>query len=172
MMNFYMYYNQKEKLANSEIMTALMEFRNIRFDDEKVKEKIKPILHIIKKTPRHAYMYARYVMNGRWPEAEPYIIPDAYYAYVYTDTVIKERWPEAEHVIMRSAGVAYTYAKNIIGGRWSEAEPYIMKVPRHAYFYARDVIKGRWLEAEPTILKGDSVFGKSTWKEYCTVFGI
>jgi hypothetical protein len=45
-----------------------------------------------------AYWYARDVIKGRWPEAEPVIRSDPEWAYRYALNVIKGRWPEAEPV--------------------------------------------------------------------------
>ena len=73
------------------------------------------------------YRYARYIVRGRWPEAELYIKKDPYWAYFY--------------------------AKDIIGGKWPEAEPYIKKNPEWAYCYALNVIRGRWIEAESCITR-------------------
>jgi hypothetical protein len=82
-----------------------------------------------------AYWYARNVIQGRWPEAEPVIMgnPDA--AYQYAQDVIQGRWPEAEPVIMGNPDAAYWYARDVIQGRWPEAEPVIMSNPDAAYQY-------------------------------------
>ena len=69
------------------------------------------------------YYYARDVIKGRWPEAEPHIMTDPRWAYRYALDVIKGRWPEAESIIMTDSEWAAEYAKNIIKGRWLEAEP-------------------------------------------------
>jgi hypothetical protein len=76
------------------------------------------------KSPEYAFIYAREILatdpqwtsqpgheNGRWPEAEPYIMKDPY--------------------------DAYRYAKDIIGGRWPEAEPYIKRSPDDWWKYNR-----------------------------------
>jgi hypothetical protein len=106
----------------------------------------------IKHDPGRAYLYARDVINGRWPEVESYI-KDSKYAYYYAVYVIKGRWPEAEPYIIRDHEWAYLYARDVIKGRWLEAEQYIMQDPENAYDYARYVIKGRWPEAEPYIIR-------------------
>ena len=111
-------------------------------------------LNIVNQDPITAYVYARNVMKGRWPEAEPYIMKHPITAYLYARDVMKGRWPEAEPYIMTDPYAAYLYANDVMEGkRWPEAEPYIMKYPTSAYPYARDVIKGRWPEAEPYIMK-------------------
>ena len=71
--------------------------------------------------------------------------------YHYARDIIKGRWPEAEPIIMKNPRYVWAYAYNVIQGRWPEAEPYIMKDPEWAYRYAHDVIRDRWIEAEPYI---------------------
>ena len=62
----------------------------------------------LKKWPYHAYIIAKEIKKGRWPEAEPYIKNDARWAYFYARDIIKGRWPEADSVIMNSRwAVAY-----------------------------------------------------------------
>jgi len=108
----------------------------------------------ILKDPMKAYEYAKNVIRGRWPKAEPIILKNERTAYLYAKDVIKGRWPEAESLLLENdSGRLSEYATNVIRGRWPEAEPYIMKHPYAAYAYARDVIKGRWPEAEPYIMK-------------------
>lgn len=57
------------------------------------------IRHIIERSSEYASYYARYIIKGRWPEAEPNI--------------------------MKNPKGAYAYARYVIGRRWKEAEPYI-----------------------------------------------
>jgi hypothetical protein len=103
--------------------------------------------------PQAAYMYAKKVIKGRWPEAEPSIIKDASAAGSYAMDVIGDRWLEAEPKIIKdgSSYLALNYAKKSIKGRWPEAEPKIMQIPMAAIRYAKEVIGGRWPEAEPII---------------------
>ena len=75
--------------------------------------------------PESAFSYASLILKGRWFEAEPYIMQDAYYAYHYARCIIKSRWLEAEPVIMRSGRWAYMYALIILERRWLEAEDFI-----------------------------------------------
>jgi hypothetical protein len=103
--------------------------------------------------PEWVCRYAFYVINRRWPEAEPFIMKDPYWAFCYARDVIKGRWPEAEPFIMVDPKLASFYARDIIKGRWPEAEPLIMKDPEWAYSYAYNAIKGRWPEAEPIIMR-------------------
>jgi len=112
----------------------------------------KLILDKYKNSPRDLFRYARDMISGRWPEAEPIIMTDLLYAYYYSRDIIRGRWSEAEPIIMSSSEYAYLYALYIIKGRWPEAEPTIMTNPHYAYRYARYMIEGRWLEAEPIIM--------------------
>ena len=59
--------------------------------------------------------YARDVIQGRWPEAEPYIKKDPHYACYYAQYIIKGRWPEAEPFIKTNPKYASNYAKEVIG---------------------------------------------------------
>ena len=109
---------------------------------------------IIKKDPHWAAYYAKYIIKGRWIEAEEeYIKKDSRSAYYYAIHVIKGRWLEAEEYIKKDPIYAYWYAENIIKGRWIEAEEIIKNDPESAYNYAIHVIKGRWIEAEEIIKK-------------------
>jgi len=146
-----------------------------RKDDYKPKSTAKSDLRrpedepAIMQNPGKAYHYAKDVIKGRWPEAEPYIIQGAKSIIQsgksmsdsigisilvgYARDVIGGRWPEAEPVIMKNPEYAYQYARDVIEGRWPEAEPYIRQDPVWALFYAQKVIGGRWPEAEPEIMK-------------------
>ncbi|HUW49376.1 MAG TPA: hypothetical protein VMW36_11590, partial [Patescibacteria group bacterium] len=46
-----------------------------------------------------AYLYARYIIKGRWEEAEPVIASDPYQAYWYAKRIIKGKFKEAEKTI-------------------------------------------------------------------------
>ena len=59
-------------------------------------------LILAKRNVKYAYGYALNVIQGRWPEAEPYIMKDPEMAYYYALNVIKDRWPEAEPYILKS----------------------------------------------------------------------
>jgi len=88
---------------------------------------------------RNFYLYTSNVIEGRWPEAEPYIMLDPLLAYSYAYDVIQGRWPEAEPYIMKNPQYAYRYALFIIGDKWPEAEPYIMLDPQYYRFYKANV---------------------------------
>jgi len=104
--------------------------------------------------PSDLYLYAREVIKGRWPEAEPIIVGySASFARLYAANILKRRWPEAEDIIAKTPMVALRYIKDFIGGRWPKAEPYIIKEPECASQYAKEIIQGRWPEAEPIMIK-------------------
>jgi len=72
----------------------------------------KLLLEKYKNSPQDLYCYARDMICGRWPEAEPTIMTDPYYAYRYACKVIKGRWLEAEPIIMTSPEDAYYYSRS------------------------------------------------------------
>lgn len=131
MINFYNYYNDRLDCHDeySQLLTHL--------DSSSYREQVDwtPILHIIKRIPKHAYFYAREIIKGRWLEAEPVIMKDMFYNSYYAADIIKGRWIEAEPYIIKDPFYAYRYARNIIKGQWIEAEPYIMESAGwwHAY---------------------------------------
>jgi len=63
------------------------------------------------------------IIGVRIPRLEPLIARSAKCAYDYARYVIKGRWAEAESVIAMDAECAYYYAHDVIKGRWAEAEP-------------------------------------------------
>lgn len=124
-----------------------------------------PIDKAILKNSESAFYFAFDVINGRWPEAEPYIMKNPEWAYNYANDVIGGRWPEAEPIIMNDRRWAYWYALNIDNSKWPEVEPMIIRDPEFAYRYARDVIKRRWPEAEQYI-KQDHTWNYMWWNKY------
>lgn len=55
--------------------------------------------------PLRAYGYARWVIEGRWEEAEPIILTDAEATYYYWNTCLGDDlwpWPEAEPILAKS----------------------------------------------------------------------
>lgn len=137
MINFYEYH--KVKLDDYDLYAkSFIEFDNYIADLTLVTPSeypvddldFTPILHIIRRCPVFAYLYARGFKKGRWLECEPYML--------------------------KSAATALDYARWVMGSRWLEAEPYIMEDPFCACMYAKYVIRDRWLEAEE-IIKTDEV---------------
>jgi hypothetical protein len=121
MINFYRFYNKTglDKQEYSLLIEKLL--------DEKYTNEMSIIEPIIKKSPRHTYNYAKYIIRGRWIDGELGIMQSPSWAYLYALKVIKGRWPEAEPVIMTGLHWAYRYAIDIIKGRWKEAEDIILK---------------------------------------------
>lgn len=128
---------------------------------------VKKIKHIIKREPEQAYYYARYIIKGRWPEAEPIILTHNESAYYYAYHVVQGKWPEFEQTILTNPHMIYRYCDLVTKERWVEAEPYIMKDPFHAYRYAKYIMKERWLEAEQYIQRN-----KQFWRAYCGNFDV
>jgi len=111
---------------------------------------------IIKTVPHWAYLYTRFLLRGdRWPEAEKTILTDPTAAGEYADYVLYDRWPEAESIIATDAEASASYAENVLDGRFKMGEHTIMKEPDIARSYARNIIGGRWPEAEIWIKEDD-----------------
>lgn len=158
MLNVYDFYEQPKELNRTDIMHGMTTLRQMVMGELESldKDSLNIELPLIKRVPKFAELYARYILKSRWDD------------------------PVAEQVIMKNPEAAYYYAlftlendpKWIIQtghehGRWPEAEPYIMKSPIEAFWYARDILKQRWYEAEPYI-KETSIIKK--W--YCERFNI
>lgn len=169
MLNLYDKFDKPETLPgyDGEYHTKMV-FKMLNESPERLSSEDKKLLarntDVIIKDPKAIYMYADYVIQGRWEEGEPYIMKNTKWAVAYARGVIKGRFEAAEPYIMKDAAKAFLYASNIFQGRWEEAEPYIMKDPESAFFYARNVLghdpnwvsiagheRGRWPEAEPYI---------------------
>jgi len=113
---------------------------------------------IIMQDAQHAYYYAKYVLKGRWSEAEQTIMQDSYYAYCYAVDIVKGRWSEAEPTIMHDGHYAYLYARDIIKGRWPEAEEIIAHNPERIALYAREYFN------EPVVTKDE--VSDLLWTQY------
>lgn len=117
-----------------------------------------------KKAAKRAFEYAKDVIQGRWPDAEPIIAKKPATALKYAQIIIKGRFPEAESVIAQDAGDAYIYARDVIKGRFPEAESTIAQDLYWALNYATSVIKGRFPEAEPAFAR-NRVYAQSYAKD-------
>lgn len=90
MINFYSFYN-KTGLDNQHYAPLIDQLLAEEFNKE-----LEPIEHIIKTHSYYSYMYAKYVIKGRWISAEYIIMKDPWAAFSYAQHVMKERWLEAE----------------------------------------------------------------------------
>jgi hypothetical protein len=133
MLNVFNYYDNPKDLNKSELINKLELLKNITelSQENGAKEKLAPVLYIIKKSARISYLYARYILKERWIEVEPIICKDSWYSYMY--------------------------AKHVINGPWKECEPAIMKDPESIFYYTKYILKHRWIEAEP-IIKHDNIW--------------
>ncbi len=96
-------------------------------------------LKIIASDPDYAYLYARDVINGRFPEGEKAIASDPDYAYLYARDAVKGRFPAGEKAFASDPYYAYLYTKHIIKGRWPEGEKAIASSPWYSKLY-QDVL--------------------------------
>jgi len=67
-------------------------------------------------TPQEAYRKAR-KLEKRIPELEPVILKDTYYSFIYALYVIGGRWELGEPIISKDAYWSYCYAKYVIKGK-------------------------------------------------------
>jgi hypothetical protein len=155
MLNLYKYYDSPEslplydRLAHTMRVAAIHNSGSIKLRDLD-KGDLEALMPIISRTPWLANKYAREVLHGRWPEAEPIIMKVPNVAYSYVKTILAEdpEWPYPN-------------------GKWPDAEPYIMKNPFSAVLYAKHVLKHRWKEAEP-VIKTDEYH----WHDYIRYFEV
>lgn len=113
MINFYKFYN-KRGLDSEHYIPLIQHIINLPKIVHKISHieighrfkdiNFKPGENIIKKSPQTAYYYARFILNGRFIEAEPYLMKDLYYAFYYAQDILKCRWPEAESMIKEHPG--------------------------------------------------------------------
>lgn len=125
MINFYNYYTHNELNSQSDYADGLVSIRAMNTSND-----YSNVIHIIKRDPYYASIYAIHLLKCRWPEAEPSIMKNAFCAHSYALRIIRGRWLEAESTIMQTPRVAYYYAKQVIQGRWKEAELHISKSER------------------------------------------
>lgn len=85
-------------------------------------------------TPQAMARYAREVIKGPWPEAEPTIIEDPATAYFYASGTSMRRYPpDLEKKLAKvfcatnSPTWATLYAFHVVKGRWKEIEPYLAR---------------------------------------------
>ena len=69
---------------DKQLIEGLLEFEPVMNMDMSIKDALK--------SPGAAYRYAKFVINGRFPEAEPMIAQDPEFAYYYACDVIKGPW--------------------------------------------------------------------------------
>lgn len=106
-------------------------------------------------TPKAAWQkISRLRKKRRIPELESLILLDPNASYNYAKTIINGRWPAAEPIILEqgSAKILFYYARHVMNSRWKEAEEKILKDSKYILEYTKDVIGGRWPEAEETLI--------------------
>ena len=91
-------------------------------------------------SPEKAYLYARDVIQGRWPDAEAVIAQDPWWAYWYAYEVLQRPFPAAEYVIAQDPASAYWYARDVLHRPFPAAEYAIAQDPEWAKAYRYDVL--------------------------------
>ena len=97
-------------------------------------QKVRPPTQKELTDPGRAYLYARDVIYGRFPEGEAALATDPEWAYDYAVDVIKGRWPEAEAAIATDPGFACCYARDT-KDRFPEGEKAIATDPIWSKWY-------------------------------------
>lgn len=122
MLNLYQIYNKPEKL-------------DYYFDyGESIKHLIGrnynqnfyPIIHIIKKSTKWSFMYARDIIKGRWISGEEAIAKSSYYSYFYAKEIVKGRWSEGERAIMANNTHWHWYIDDVLKRIGSNAEHVVL----------------------------------------------
>ena len=75
-------------------------------------EKLEEIL-ISEQDAKFSTFYAHFVINGRWPEAEPYIKKSPEFATYYARHILKRAWKEAEPYIKKDNKWWKEYVANV-----------------------------------------------------------
>jgi len=106
--------------------------------------------------------------DKEWPEAEPYLLTNAFAAFSYQSLSLKRRrWPVLEPLIVQHPQCSVLYAHRTLDREWPEAEPYIMESSEWACTYAICVRKRRWPEIEWIIWRD-----QTDWFRYSKHFNI
>lgn len=75
--------------------------------------------NIISKSPKYSYWYSRYILNGRFELGEPAIATNAHYSYWYAREILRERFELGEPAIASSDEYSYSYCRDIIKSEYS-----------------------------------------------------
>lgn len=92
---------------------------------------------IILRSPEFAYLYARFVIEGRWLQAEELILTDnSGYEERYLTDVLKK-----DMVLIKSTPLlAANYAVYVMEDRWSEIEPLLLTDGRSMCLYVYGIL--------------------------------
>jgi hypothetical protein len=103
------------------------------------------------KDPQAALRYARHIVKGRWPEAEPLFAGSPLWAYAYAKRVLNRRWRMGERAIQTSPVICIVYITDVVQSIWSQGERAILQDPLCAAIYAAKWLKRPWRKAESLI---------------------
>ena len=98
MLNVFKFYTEPKELNRSDIaehMHLVNTIKTLEYDND-AKSKLSPIINVIKRDPKCAFEYARWINRGRWEEGEPTILKSSWYSYMYARYVINGVWKEGE----------------------------------------------------------------------------
>jgi hypothetical protein len=138
MMNFYDCYNKPLQLNKSELINLFPMLVNFRDPNGNFgpsdKDRLQPVLPMIKQSPYLCFKYAEKIMLERWDEAEKVILntpKQRDFVYIQDDT----------SYYMSIPNVAASYAMDVMHKRWLEAEPLIKTATMYsAYCFSFDIL--------------------------------
>ena len=117
-------------------------------------------------SPHWSFMYTAFVIHAPCKFLEKNISTNPLYSYLYAKIVLNDRFPLGEKIIAKkSAEYSYLYAKNVLNGRFELGEKKIASDPEYACIYAIYVLKGRFELGERAIQKNDSLH--KIYSEFC-----
>jgi hypothetical protein len=135
---------------------------------EKLNKRIIPELEpAIAKDAYYSYLYANYIIKGRFELGEPAIAMNPEHSCYYAINVLHGRFLLGEKAISQNSIHSYDYAKDIIKGRWEPGEAAIAKSAAYSYLYATEIIKRRFPLGEPVLLKFEKL---EEWAQKYTKF--
>ncbi|NHR07398.1 hypothetical protein HA052_19595 [Chromobacterium haemolyticum] len=89
---------------------------------------------------------------------EPIVLSEGEYAFMYARNIIQGRWPEAEKTLLKEnyASLIWEYITDVINGPWPELEPYILRensMLREAYpCFLKELKRSKEKDAYPVVI--------------------
>lgn len=160
-MNIYRLYNRPHDLLHHDMLitTAKQLELDVFWEDMGEFRRIGGGERDIANSARFSYLYAKNVLDARFPEGEEEIAKDGDYAIRYAKNVINGGFPKGEDAIAKDVMNSMAYAR-LIDSRFEKGEPIIAKTALRSWIYAAKIIKDRFPLGEPTMK--DTKF----WEKY------
>lgn len=95
--------------------------------DEMGKDIPKAVIEAIGTDPHYAYLVAKNLIEGPFPEGEDAIAKSAQLSYEYARDILKERFPKGEKVLLKKPKVLVYYIRAFQLYDWKEGEEAVKK---------------------------------------------